>query len=70
MVHSKDSGDWINLNYEPTLMEHLFSKYAKDLPTTVQRDPGDSSVEARKATVILTGSTGSLGSYLLDALLR
>lgn len=70
MVHSKDSGDWVNLTHESTLMEQLFSKYAKDLPTTVQRDSGDSSAEGRKATVILTGSTGSLGSYLLDALLR
>ncbi|KAL8829644.1 MAG: hypothetical protein Q9191_001895, partial [Dirinaria sp. TL-2023a] len=47
-------------------MEEMLAKYSKDLPkaTAEVKAPKDESV-----TVVLTGSTGSLGSYLLDALL-
>ncbi|KAH7400247.1 hypothetical protein BKA64DRAFT_723003 [Cadophora sp. MPI-SDFR-AT-0126] len=46
--------------------EYIYEKYAKDLPLAVPKSrpcsPG--------ATVLLTGSTGPLGSYLLDTLVR
>ena len=43
-------------------MEETLNKYSKGLPKAIFKDDG-------KLTVVLTGSTGSLGSYLLDALL-
>lgn len=49
-------------------MRSLFGRYAQDLPITGRKakevDPTQPKV------VVLTGSTGSLGSYLLDALLQ
>ncbi|KAH8881459.1 acetyl-CoA synthetase-like protein [Thozetella sp. PMI_491] len=45
----------------PELMGSLLDKYTSDLPDK----PSNTG-----STVILTGSTGSLGSYLLDALLE
>lgn len=49
-------------------MEEMLAKYSEDLPKAsangVDVGEGDD-----KLTVVLTGSTGSLGSYLLDALL-
>ncbi|KAM0257227.1 hypothetical protein ACHAQJ_004465 [Trichoderma viride] len=46
-------------------MESIVSKYTRNLPerNDAQRDPNDTN-----QTVILTGSTGSLGSYMLDQL--
>ena len=43
-------------------MEETLNKYSQELPKAAVKDD-------EKLTVILTGSTGSLGSYLLDALL-
>ncbi|CAD6576361.1 MAG: hypothetical protein ASARMPRED_007703 [Alectoria sarmentosa] len=49
-------------------MEEMLAKYSEDLPkasaNSVDVGEGDD-----KLTVVLTGSTGSLGSYLLDALI-
>ena len=48
-------------------MDEMLAKYSKDLPggATAQ----DKASKDESVTIVLTGSTGSLGSYLLDALL-
>ncbi|KAL8790158.1 MAG: hypothetical protein Q9195_006485 [Heterodermia aff. obscurata] len=48
----------------PDQMEEVFQAYSADLPI-ITRHPSPS----KAITVILTGSTGSLGSYLLDCLI-
>ncbi|KAJ0107296.1 hypothetical protein J7T55_015761 [Diaporthe amygdali] len=48
--------------------ERLLHKYIKALPRSEKRTPG--LTPERNITVLLTGSTGSLGSYILDALYR
>ena len=48
-------------------MQSVFEQYSKDLPISARR-PTALHPSAPKS-VILTGSTGSIGSYLLDALL-
>lgn len=53
---------------EPTdLMQELYLKYTFDLPITA-RAPLQSDLKEK--VVILSGSTGSFGTYLLDRLLR
>lgn len=47
-------------------METMLRKYTMDLPTVKHQN----SIRERPWTVVLTGTTGSLGSYLLDALMR
>ena len=47
-------------------LEEMYQKYAKDLPNAILKSRSCSP----EATVLLTGSTGSLGSYLLDALVK
>lgn len=47
-------------------MENMLARYSRSLPKATARD---SQVDDGATTVALTGSTGSLGSYLLDALL-
>ena len=49
-------------------MENMLAKYSEDLPKASTCDVHSGEVDD-KLTVLLTGSTGSLGSYLLDALL-
>ena len=49
-------------------MEEMLAKYSEDLPKAVVNGV-DVREDESKLTVVLTGSTGSLGSYLLDALL-
>ena len=49
-------------------LEETLNKYSQDLPKASIL-PKASVKDDEKLTVILTGSTGSLGSYLLDALL-
>lgn len=46
----------------------LLNKYTKKLPTSSSR--ASRVPPERNITVLLTGSTGSLGSYILDALYR
>lgn len=57
-------------------MEGMLSKYSEDLPKASAKDLPeafangvDIKEDDDKLTVVLTGSTGSLGSYLLDVLL-
>ena len=53
-------------------MEDMLAKYSKDLPKAVINgvtNGVDAGEGDKKLTVVLTGSTGSLGSYILDALL-
>ena len=47
-------------------MDEMLAKYSKDLPAASNKYR---AVKDESITVVLTGSTGSLGSYLLDALL-
>lgn len=47
-------------------MEEMLTKYSKDLPEVT---PENRISKDGSPTIVLTGSTGSLGSYLLDALL-
>lgn len=49
-------------------MEEMLAKYSEDLPKAAANGV-DVGRDDDKLTVVLTGSTGSLGSYLLDALL-
>ena len=49
-------------------MKELRTKYAADLPDSSGRRRDKTSGDG--STVILTGSTGSLGSYLLESLIR
>ena len=53
-------------NPRPEKMQALLNKYANSLPHSSQQHPRPPSPE--RMTVVLTGSTGSLGSYLLDTL--
>lgn len=48
------------------IMNELLIKYTSNLP---EKAPSTSNIVSASPSVILTGSTGSLGSYLLDALL-
>ena len=48
-------------------MEEMLTKYSQDLPKAPAN--GVDSKKDDNFTVVLTGSTGSLGSYLLDAML-
>lgn len=50
-------------------MQDMLQKYVDDLPVSTGPTT-HSSHSHRRHTVILTGSTGSLGSYLLDTLAR
>ncbi|KAK4494265.1 hypothetical protein PRZ48_014563 [Zasmidium cellare] len=49
------------------IMEELFEKYSSDMPITA-REP--LPIDEKRKVVIITGSTGSFGTYLLDTLLR
>ena len=49
-------------------MEDMLTKYSKDLPKATANEVNVKEDE-KKLTIVLTGSTGSLGSYILDALL-
>ena len=53
-------------NLTSETMQALLNKYANSLPHSSQQHPLPPSPE--NMTVVLTGSTGSLGSYLLDTL--
>jgi hypothetical protein len=46
-------------------MQELLHKYLDDLPTSTTKE---GRTHQERLTVILTGSTGSLGSYILDSL--
>lgn len=48
------------------IMSQLLEKYKSNLP---ERPPSKLNIPAAGASVIVTGTTGSLGSYLLDTLL-
>ena len=50
-------------------MEEMLAKYSKNLPKAFTNGVDSTEDDNKKLIVVLTGSTGSLGSYLLDALL-
>lgn len=52
----------------PHLADDLFLKYTKDLPPRIVRS-GDETPSS-DYRIVLTGSTGSLGSYILDHLIK
>ncbi|PYI00449.1 thioester reductase [Aspergillus sclerotiicarbonarius CBS 121057] len=54
----------------PEKLNGLVEKYTADLPFQDFVPDQDGSSHQRRSTVVLTGSTGSLGTYLLDVLLR
>ncbi|KAI9647265.1 hypothetical protein NHQ30_003648 [Ciborinia camelliae] len=65
LVHSSESQEDVSKTYSDE-RKQMFEKYAKDLPSkTVGSAAKDSASEI---SVILTGSTGSMGSYMLDDL--
>ncbi|KAI0007681.1 nonribosomal peptide synthetase [Xylariaceae sp. FL0662B] len=53
--------------HEIQAMKSLWEKYTRDLPTSRE---GRQDPAYRDQTVILTGSTGMLGSYMLDIIAR
>lgn len=56
-----------NEEHELQAMQALWEKYTSDLPTKGERRPDP---EDKDQTVILTGSTGMLGSYILDIMTK
>jgi thioester reductase-like protein len=52
---------------EINALVHLISKYTKDLPLPNKNQPNPLDEEQ---TVIVTGTTGSLGAYMLDQLIK
>ncbi|KAI1406984.1 hypothetical protein F5Y13DRAFT_207076 [Hypoxylon sp. FL1857] len=65
VIHGKEVQDFER--HELQTMEKLYVNYTRDL---VQGQPGRSDVASEHGTVLLTGSTGMLGSYLLHRLAR
>jgi thioester reductase-like protein len=63
---SEPSGDAEHHALQVKAMVDMVSKYTRNLPehNDTQKDPNDTD-----QTIILTGSTGSLGSYMLDQLI-
>ena len=61
-----DSGD-IKQNSRTQKMEDMVSKYATDLPI---REESKGQQDLSSVCVLLTGSTGNLGSYLLEFLIE
>lgn len=64
-THTTDSLQNGEVDREISIVESLISKYTKDLP---RHQPDKPKPLDEEQTVILTGSTGSLGAYLLDGL--
>lgn len=57
----------VNANIgSPSLANDLFLKYTKDLPPRLTQSRNTSDTQH----IVLTGSTGSLGSYIFDQLMR
>ena len=56
-----------NLHEDPMQMQTMLSKYSRDMPN--KRRPSTNPCSHASMYVLLTGSTGSLGSYLLKSLL-
>lgn len=67
-VVSNDHADHDILNHRAQKMKEVLQRYTKDLPPPTSRSEGNSD-PAAKVHVILTGSTGSLGTQLLLKLL-
>jgi len=67
LCHSSDDDSALGADISrEDIMTNMIEKYTKDLqPSTQQKKPSD----PRSRTVILTGSTGSLGNYILQYLI-
>ncbi|KAK6827493.1 Non-canonical non-ribosomal peptide synthetase FUB8 [Apiospora arundinis] len=61
------NGEQQNVN-SAQAMEALWKKYTENLPTP--QHPGRPEANTTGQTVLLTGSTGMLGSYMLEAMAR
>ncbi|KAI1371417.1 acetyl-CoA synthetase-like protein [Hypoxylon crocopeplum] len=62
-----ESGPQRNEQHEIQAMKTLWEKYTADLPT---KKEGRSDAMDEDQTVLLTGSTGMLGSYMLDLMVK
>ncbi|PKS13383.1 hypothetical protein jhhlp_000154 [Lomentospora prolificans] len=67
LVRSGRTGEVQDPEHEIHAMEALLAKYTRDLPPMNANKPPP---ENESQTVVLTGSTGALGSYLLDYMCR
>jgi thioester reductase-like protein/acyl-coenzyme A synthetase/AMP-(fatty) acid ligase len=56
-------------NSRQEIMAALIDKYTRDMPSVPRHESSSSSSSSEKHTVILTGSTGSLGNYILQDLI-
>ncbi|KAJ8071447.1 hypothetical protein OCU04_001767 [Sclerotinia nivalis] len=61
---SENEGDASKTDFDER--QQMFEKYVKDLPSRISENAAEDS--NAKISVILTGSTGSMGSYMLDDL--
>ncbi|KAH8432734.1 putative NRPS-like enzyme [Aspergillus melleus] len=59
-------GDIVSVASRTDRVNNMVSKYTKELPSLSR----DNFALPHKSTVVLTGSTGSLGTYLLNSLLH
>ena len=66
-TNTKKDGDCLSETREDKMLE-ILQKYVDELPVWTEPTLCHQRKQQQQRTVILTGSTGSLGSYLLDAL--
>jgi thioester reductase-like protein len=66
-VHKKANQDSVEDTKEISITKSLISKYTRNLPAARS---GRSKPLDERQTIVLTGSTGSLGAYLLDMLCK
>ncbi|CAI4218963.1 unnamed protein product [Parascedosporium putredinis] len=67
LVRTGQTGEKQDDEHEVHAMEALLDKYTRDLPPAQE---GKAPAADRDQTIVLTGSTGALGSYLLDYMCR